>query len=103
MAAFTSSIRTGASSLISSPTNFRQQRSSGALATSQTAGAAAAPSSSWRRLGTCAQVPLVLVAGLSHQPEDDTLVAATMGRGVYVMHGLTQVLVQMLLAEAQYM
>ena len=43
----------------------------------------------------------VLVAGLSHQPEDDTLVAATMGRGVYVMHGLTQVLVQMLLAEAQ--
>ena len=39
----------------------------------------------WKRLGECAALPLVLVAGLSHEPKDDTLVAATMGRGVYVL------------------
>ena len=32
----------------------------------------------------------VLVAGLSYEPADDTLVAATMGRGVYVMHGASK-------------
>ena len=32
----------------------------------------------------------VMVAGLSHEPKDDTLVAATMGRGVYVVHGATR-------------
>ena len=44
----------------------------------------------WSRLGTCSQIPLVLVAGLSHEPESDTLVAATMGRGVYVLHNATR-------------
>ena len=39
----------------------------------------------WRR-------PLVLVAGLSYQPADDTLVAATMGRGIYAVHGASQLL-----------
>jgi len=41
----------------------------------------------WARVGDCTQFPLVLVAGLSHEPKDDTLVAATMGRGVYVVPG----------------
>ena len=40
----------------------------------------------WTRFGACSGLPLVLVAGLSHEPMDDTLVAATMGRGVYVVH-----------------
>ena len=48
--------------------------------------------SPWARLGDCAALPLVLVAGLSHEPKDDTLVAATMGRGVYVVHGATPLL-----------
>jgi hypothetical protein len=30
------------------------------------------------------------VAGLSHEPKDDTLVAASMGRGVLVVHGATK-------------
>ena len=32
----------------------------------------------WSRLGSCDQLPLVMVAGLSHEPKDDTLIAATM-------------------------
>jgi hypothetical protein len=50
----------------------------------------------WRRLGACAQLPLVLVAGLSYQPVSDTIVAATMGRGVYAMHGASRVLSELL-------
>jgi hypothetical protein len=46
--------------------------------------------SAWVRLGTCAELPQVLVAGLSHEPKDDTLVAATMGRGVFVVPGATK-------------
>lgn len=45
---------------------------------------------SWTRLGACAELPQVLVAGLSY--EADVLVAATMGRGVYVMHNVSSVL-----------
>ena len=41
----------------------------------------------WSRLGSCDQLPLVMVAGLSHEPKDDTLIAATMGRGAYVVRG----------------
>ena len=41
----------------------------------------------WTRLGTCEDLPLVLVMGISYEPTSDTLVAATMGRGVYVLHG----------------
>ena len=47
----------------------------------------------WTRLGTLADLPLVLTMGLSHEPHSDTLVAATFGRGVYVMRGATAVLV----------
>lgn len=46
----------------------------------------------WSRLGTCAELPLVLTLGLSYEPRSDTLVAATFGRGVYVMHGATKAL-----------
>jgi hypothetical protein len=42
----------------------------------------------WSRFGGCDDLPLVMVAGLSHEAVSDTLVAATMGRGVYVLHGL---------------
>jgi len=43
----------------------------------------------WSRLGGCTQLPMVLVAGLSYEPSSDTVVAATMGRGVYALHGTT--------------
>ena len=46
----------------------------------------------WARLGSCADLPLVLTLGLSHEPHSDTLVAATFGRGVYVMRGATAAL-----------
>ena len=45
--------------------------------------------SAWARLGSCDMMPLTLVAGLSYEPTDDTIVAATMGRGVYVVHNAT--------------
>ena len=43
----------------------------------------------WRRLGLCPSLPLVLVYGLQHEPTSDTLVAATMGRGVYTLSNAT--------------
>ena len=43
----------------------------------------------WTRLGGCAQLPLVLVAGLSYEPTSDTITAATMGRGVYALKKAT--------------
>ena len=46
----------------------------------------------WSRLGSCAELPLVLTLGLSYEPTSDTLVAATFGRGVYVLHRATQAL-----------
>lgn len=49
-------------------------------------GAAAMNVGTWTRLGGCAELPLVMVAGLSYEPKDDTVVAATMGRGVYIVH-----------------
>ena len=39
----------------------------------------------WQRLGPCSALPLVMVAGLSYDGESDTIAAATMGRGVYLM------------------
>ena len=42
----------------------------------------------WARLGSCSNFPMVLTLGLSHERTSDTLVAATMGRGVYTMSGL---------------
>ena len=46
----------------------------------------------WVLLGACANLPLVLVAGLSYQPLSDTIVAGTMGRGVYAVHGASKLL-----------
>ena len=60
------------------------------------AGAGAGAATKWARLGSCEQLPLVMVAGLSHEPKDDTLVAATMGRGAYVVHGAVAEMERML-------
>ena len=54
----------------------------------------------WARLGSCDQLPLVMVAGLSHEPKDDTLLAATMGRGVYAAHGAIRELEALLARES---
>lgn len=53
----------------------------------------------WVRLGGCAALPLVLVAGLSYEPKDDTILAATMGRGIYAAHGAARELEQALAAQ----
>jgi len=55
-------------------------------------GAAGAANNRWSRLGLCKELPLVLVMALSHEPTSDTLVAATFGRGVYVLANATQAL-----------
>ena len=44
---------------------------------------------SWARVGDCSEFPLVLTLGVSYEPFSDTLVAATMGRGIYAKHGIT--------------
>ena len=46
--------------------------------------------SSWVRVGSCAQLPLVLAAGLSYQAPSDTVTVATMGRGVYILPNASQ-------------
>lgn len=40
----------------------------------------------WARVGQCQDLPLVLTKGLQYNPYDDTIVAATLGRGVYTLH-----------------
>ena len=47
--------------------------------------------SGWSRLGGCKDLPLVLVGGLSYEEATGTVVAATMGRGVYVLPNAAQV------------
>jgi hypothetical protein len=61
--------------------------------------ALAAGAASWARVGTCDEFPLVLTLGLSYEPTSDTLVAATMGRGVYAKHGISQVLADILVGQ----
>jgi hypothetical protein len=39
----------------------------------------------WTRLGTCKEFPIVLVAGIDYEPISDRLVAATYGRGIYIL------------------
>ena len=49
-------------------------------------GAAAAHGSSpWQRFGTCGEFPIVNTAYLSHEPQSDRIVAATFGRGIYII------------------
>ena len=43
----------------------------------------------WKRLGMCDALPLVMVYTLQHEAKSDTLVAATMGRGVYTLSNAT--------------
>ena len=45
------------------------------------------------RLSGCPQLPLVLVGGLSYEPVSDTVVVATMGRGVYILPAASQLVV----------
>ena len=54
----------------------------------------------WKRLGGCADLPLVLVGGLSYEATSDTVVAATMGRGVFKMAKATQLIRAALAAPA---
>lgn len=49
----------------------------------------------WSRLGSCAELPLIMVKGLSYEHFSDTLLAATMGRGVYVLRKAKEVLLGM--------
>ena len=48
----------------------------------------------WSRLGTCADLPLVLTMGLSYEHFSDTILAATMGRGVYRLPNASSALLQ---------
>ena len=40
----------------------------------------------WTRLGRCTELPLVIVYGIEYEASSDTLVAATLGRGVYTLN-----------------
>ena len=53
----------------------------------------------WSRLGTCEEFPLVYNMNLSYEETLDTIVAATMGRGVYTLPNATAVLKQKVAAE----
>jgi len=46
----------------------------------------------WNRLGSCSEFPAVLTMDLSYTPEDDTLVIATMGRGIYTVTSISKLL-----------
>ena len=52
--------------------------------------------SDYVRLGGCMDLPLVLVGGLSHEPTSYTLVAATVGRGVYTLFGASDKVAKLL-------
>ena len=39
----------------------------------------------WVRLGTCGEFPIVLTADIDYEPTSDRLVAATYGRGIYIL------------------
>ncbi len=41
----------------------------------------------WSRLGGCDSFPIVLTADVDYEPVSDRLVAATFGRGIYVLPG----------------
>lgn len=57
----------------------------------------------WSRLGLCTDFPLVLTMGLSYEPYSDTLVAATMGRGVYTLHNAKAQLISSRLEQTHRM
>jgi len=39
----------------------------------------------WARVGDCSNFPIVLTAAIVYEPYSDTLLAGTMGRGLYTM------------------
>ena len=57
-------------------------------------GAGSAETQRWKRFGDCAEFPIVLTAALSYEHYSDSLVAATMGRGVYVLRGAKDALLR---------
>lgn len=61
--------------------------SSGVLSTFVTAALTKASTAEqhWARLGTCDEFPIVLTADIDYEPYSDRLVAATFGRGIYVL------------------
>ena len=40
----------------------------------------------WVRLGACDEFPIVLTADVAYEPKSDKLIAATFGRGIYVLN-----------------
>ena len=54
-------------------------------------GASGAPSP-WARLGACGDLPLVYVMNLEYEYTSDTIVAASMGRGIYTLANATSLL-----------
>ena len=48
----------------------------------------------WTRLGTCNEFPIVRTSSLSYEHYSDTLAAATMGRGIFSLHGAKAALLQ---------
>ena len=65
---------------------------SGVYATAIKPGRDAAAPIQWSRLGGCKDLPLVLIGGLSYEPTSDTVVVATMGRGVYTLSKATELI-----------
>lgn len=55
----------------------------------------------WRRLGTCEEFPIVLVSDIDYEPASDRLVAATYGRGIYVLKNFRQQLMEMLVEHGE--
>ena len=51
-------------------------------------------SGQWTRLGSCEDMPLIMVKGLSYEHFSDTLVAASMGRGIYVIRDAKNTILQ---------
>ena len=48
---------------------------------------------SWIRLGSLEEFPIVLTADVDYEPSSDRLIAATFGRGIYVLNGAKQKLI----------
>jgi hypothetical protein len=46
----------------------------------------------WVRLGTCQEFPIVLTADIDYEANSDKLIAATFGRGIYVLDNAKAVL-----------
>ena len=54
----------------------------------------------WTRLGSCADLPLVLTMGITYEHFSDSVVAATMGRGVYRLPNASSALLRSRLEQS---